>query len=118
MARQRKPENETEEEARVRQMLESISNNSDRSEKTSWNRKMDNMVKLLSRLRPIEEEILSLEAQKIPIHDEIQALRITMVNECVHPYDHLVFHDNHVQCKFCERRISVPREFAENDGKS
>ena len=44
MARQRKPENETIGEARVRQLLESVANNADRSEKTSWNRKMDNMV--------------------------------------------------------------------------
>jgi hypothetical protein len=115
MARQRKPENETLEQARVRQMLESIANNSDRSEKTSWNRKMDNMVKLLSRLTPIEDQMAELEAQRVPIIDDIQDLRQLMVKECIHPFDHLVYHDNHVKCKFCERNISVPKEFVDGE---
>lgn len=115
MARQRKPENETPEQARVRQMLESIANNSDRSEKTSWNRKMDNMVKLISKLSPIEDQIAELEAQKWPILDEVQELRNLMVKECIHPYDHLVYHDNHVRCKFCNKNISVPREFQDGE---
>lgn len=113
MARQRKPENETEEQARIRQMLESIANNSDRSEKTSWNRKMDNMIKLISRLTPIEDQIAELEAQKLPILDDVQSLRHLMVKECIHPYDHLVYHENHVRCKFCNRKISVPAEFSD-----
>ena len=115
MARQRKPENETVEQARTRQMLESIANNSDRSEKTSWNRKMDNMVKLISRLSPVEDQIAELEAKKIPILDDVQALRQVMVKECIHPYDHLTYFDNHVTCKFCTRKISIPREFVDGD---
>lgn len=115
MARQRKPENETVEEARVRQMLESIANNSDRSEKTSWNRKLDNMVKLIARLAPLEDQIAELEALKTPMIDDVQALRQVMVNECIHPYDHLTYFENHVNCKFCNRKISVPREFADGD---
>ncbi len=115
MARQRKPENETPEQARERQLLESIANNADRSEKTSWNRKLDNMVKLLAKLRPIENKILDLTEQKYPILDQVQALRLIMVKECVHPYDHLTFFDNHVQCKFCDRRISVPKDFVDGE---
>ena len=115
MARQRKPKDETPEQARIRQMLESIANNSDRSEKTSWNRKMDNMVKLLGRLQPLEDQIAELEAQKIPILDEVQALRQLMVKECIHPYDHLTYFEDHVVCKFCNRKISVPREFADGE---
>lgn len=111
MARQRKPENETVEETRVRQLLESIANNADRSEKTSWNRKLDNMVKLIAKMRPIEEKILELSEQKLPIFDDIQALRLIMAKECVHPFDHLTYFEDHVRCKFCERRISVPKEF-------
>ena len=113
MARQRKPDNETPEQARIRQMLESIANNSDRSEKTSWNRKMDNMIKLLTKLGPLEDKIAALEAQKMPIIDEVQELRRLMVKECIHPFDQLVYHENHVLCKFCNRKISVPKEFAD-----
>lgn len=114
MARQRKPENETLEETHTRQLLESIANNADRSEKTSWNRKMDNMIKLITRLRPLEERVLEIEQQKLPIIDDIQALRQLMIKECVHPYDHLTYFENHVRCKFCERRISIPREFIDD----
>lgn len=113
MARQRKPENETIDQARTRQLLESIANNADRSEKTSWNRKMENMVKLITKLRPLEEKVLELEEKKLPIIDDIQELRLTMVKECVHPFDHLVYFENHVRCKFCNRRISVPRDFVD-----
>jgi hypothetical protein len=115
MARQRKPDNETPEQAHTRQLLETIANNANRSEKTSWNRKMDNMVKLIAKLRPLEEKILEIEGQKLPIIDEIQELRQLMVKECIHPFDHLTFFENHVRCKFCEKRISIPRDFVDDD---
>lgn len=115
MARQRKPENETMPESRTRQLLESIANNADRSEKTSWNRKMDNMVKLIATMKPLEEQILKIIEQKIPIFDSIQELRLTMVKECIHPFDHLTYFEDHVRCKFCDRRISVPKEFINDD---
>lgn len=110
MARSKKPENETFEESKIRQLLETVANNADRSEKTSWNRKMDNMVKLIAKLKPIEEQILKLTEQKFPIIDEIQALRQVMVKECIHPFDHLTYHNDHVVCKFCDRKISIPKE--------
>ena len=113
MARRKKPENESAEQERERRIFESISNASNRSEKTSWNRKMDNMVKLMAKLRPIENEILELMAQKIPIFDEIQELRNTMLNECVHPYDYLALQDVIMTCKFCNKRIRIPDEFQE-----
>ncbi len=115
MARQRKPENETPEQTRVRQMLEAVANNADRSEKTSWNRKMDNMVKLLSKLQPLEEKALEIEQQKLPILDQIQELRSIMVKECVHPYEQLTYFDEYIHCKFCNRRIAVPKEFVDEE---
>lgn len=108
MARQKKPEGETTEQARVRQLLEYVANNASRSEKTSWNRKMDNMVKLMAKLRPIEEQIIELTAQKMPVMDDINELRLTMVNECIHPYEYLAFKDTHVECKFCGKKIGIP----------
>ena len=109
MARRRKEENETAEETKQRRLFEAVSNVANRSDKTSWNRKMDNMVKLLARLRPIEQQIIDLQAEKMPIMDEITALRQTMINECVHPFEYLVDHGTHVECKFCNKRISLPR---------
>jgi len=108
MARKKKPEGESTEEAKQRRILESVANNADRSEKTSWNRKMKNMVSLLTELRPIEDQIIELTAQKHEVFDRIQVLRNVMVQECVHPFEQLVLKDTHVECKFCSRRISLP----------
>ena len=107
MARAKKPENETPEQARVRQLLESVSNKALRSEKTSWNRKMDNMVKLIAKMRPIEQQILDLMADKMPIADDVAALRLLMVNECIHPIDQLIYKETFIECKFCYRKIQT-----------
>jgi hypothetical protein len=109
MARKKKPENETVDETQVRRQLDFVSNLATRSEKTSWNRKMDNMVKLISQLTPIEEKILEIMLkEKQPILDQINDLRSAMINECVHPFDQLVIKEDHIQCKFCNRKIGIP----------
>lgn len=113
MARRKAPENESQAQQIERRTKELIANAANRSEKTSWNRKMDNMVKLMARLRPIEEKIIDLQAEKIPVFDDIQKLRETMIKECVHPYEYLILSDDHAECKFCGKRIGLPRE-AEN----
>lgn len=108
MARKKIPENETPEERIEREIKETIANHASRSEKTSWNRKMDNMVSLMATIRPIEEKIIELQAEKFPIFDEIQSLRNIMVNECIHPGEYLVVEDDHVVCKFCNKKINRP----------
>lgn len=108
MARKKKPENETEEDSSLRQLFEYVSNIASRSEKTSWNRKMDNMVKLLVQHENVENKILEIMLKEgQPIRDQIDDLRKLMINECIHPYDHLVLHENHVLCKFCHRKINI-----------
>ena len=98
-------ENEILTEAQENKIINSIANKANRSEKTSWNRKMDNMVNLLSKLSPIEDKIIAAMNDKIPLEDEIQVLRGTMVNECVHPKEYLTIHNNFVECKFCNKRV-------------
>jgi hypothetical protein len=107
MAKLKKPDNETPQETQNRHTLENFANLANRSEKTSWNRKMDNMVKLLLKLQPIEDKILDLiSTEKTPILDEISNLRKVMVDECVHPFEYLSLQDNQVTtCKFCNKRI-------------
>lgn len=108
MARRKKPDNETLEQATVRRSLETIADNATRGEKVSWDRKMDNMVSLLAKLKPIEDGIIDLMAKKMPIIDEITALRREMVKDCVHPFTHLQRQaDGSVQCKFCSRTFKV-----------
>lgn len=111
MAKKKRPENETMDEATQRQILEQVANFATRSEKTSWNRKMDNMVKLLAELHPIEEKILKIILEeKQPLMDAVNELRGTMVKECIHPYDQLVLHDDYIECKFCGRKLNIPND--------
>lgn len=108
MAKRKKPDNETHEEASVRQVLETISDNATRSEKVSYDRKMDNMVSLLAKLKPVEEKILDLMAEKAVIVDEIAELRRIMVRDCVHPYQMLVYQsDATTLCKFCNKKFTT-----------
>jgi hypothetical protein len=107
MPRLKKPEDETQAEATIRKIKESIANAATRNEKVSFDRKMNNMVSFLAELQPIEDEITALIAQKMPIMDNIQNLRMEMLKDCVHPITHLVVKDNYAVCKFCERKFSI-----------
>jgi hypothetical protein len=109
VARKKKPVNESAEQAEERRILEKVANTANRSEKTSWNRKMKNMVTLLTELRPIEDQIIELTGAKHEVFDRIQVLRNFMIKECVHPFEQLIHKDDHIECKFCSRKISVPR---------
>lgn len=108
MARRKKPENETRDEASIRRRLELVADSATRGDKVSWERKMDNMVALMAKLRPIEDKILDLMTEKMPILDEVAALRQEMVRGCVHPYEHLVPRDEGVLCKFCNKSFAIP----------
>lgn len=107
MARRKKPDGETPQQTEERRVLEVIADNATRSEKVSWDRKMDKMVTLIAKLRPIEEQILDLMATKTPIIDEISYLRRDMVRDCVHPYQMLAYKGDVVDCKFCSKRFSA-----------
>lgn len=110
MARRKRPADESPDEANARRMLETVSDAATRSEKVSWDRKMDNMVSLLSQIKPIEDRILDAMAEKLPLLDKIDALRAELVKDCVHPYENLVIKpDNTIQCKFCMKNFRVLR---------
>jgi hypothetical protein len=109
MARRKKPENETKEQAEQRLLFESIANHANRSEKTAWKRKLKNMNELLEQMQPIEEKILDIiREEKQPLMDKIAELRALMVKECIHPYEHLVEKDGFVECKFCGKKLKAP----------
>lgn len=108
MARMKKPADETNDEMVVRQLLETIANHATRSEKTSWQRKRDNMDKLVKQLRPLEDEMIAIRSKMIPIYDEVSTLRTEMVLECIHPFDMLIHKEDHVECKFCSAKLRVP----------
>lgn len=109
MARMKKPENESEEQARIRKFMETVANHATRAEKTAWQRKRDNMEDLVKQLQPLEEELINLHFQMQPIKDQVTELRHEMVEECVHPFDLLIFKDDeageYVDCKFCNKKL-------------
>lgn len=119
MARMRKPENETEEAAKVRRILEQVANHAARPEKTSWGRKRDNMEALVRQLRPLEDKILEIYASMEPIRDDITVLRADMVKDCIHPFDLLKYKidadgNYYVECKFCDAKMR-PAVFVTED---
>ena len=107
MARRKTPPNETPAEKIERQLKEKVANTPTRADKVSWNRKRTNLEAFYDKIRPIEDRILDLTAQKQPIFDDMQAIREVMVDECIHPYDYLAVVDGHVMCKFCNRKLKL-----------
>jgi hypothetical protein len=110
MARHKLPDNETTEQQQIRKQLENVANISTRNERVSWERKLDNMVKLVAKIRPIEEKITDMIIEKQAFFDEISTLRAEMVKDCVHPLSHLVHKvddvmGEFVECKFCGKRF-------------
>lgn len=108
MARRKKPEQETPEQAKVRRDMETVADFAPRSDKVAWQRKYNNMQTLIDEMEPINVKIRELIAEKQPILDQIAELRAIMVQECIHPYDMLEHvGDSNVTCKFCGRVIHV-----------
>lgn len=107
MARMKKPDNETEQQAAERRVLEAIANHATRSEKTAWSRKRKNMETLVGKLTPLENKMIELRSKMTPIYDEVAVLRAEMVDECIHPYDLLVNKGEYTECKFCNKKLVV-----------
>ena len=86
--------------------LEAIGALSTKAEKLHWKRNHAKIVTIMERLSPIEQQIIELQNEKIPLMDEITKIREGMVSICVHPQDFLIHHNDHIYCKFCERKLS------------
>lgn len=87
-----------------------------KSEKIKWSRYNERMNKILKKIEPIENEILDLMQSKQPYLDEIELLRLEMIDMCVHPKKLLVHNGNHITCKFCDTIFSIPTKKREPDG--
>lgn len=80
-----------------------------KNEKLAWKRKVKKMDGLFIQLHVYEERILAIVKEKEPLMDDVALLRSEMVKECIHPKDHLVHMNTYLLCKFCEKKISIPR---------
>lgn len=87
-----------------------------KSEKIKWSRYTERMNKILQKIEPIEDKILDLLQTKQPYLDEIELLRLEMIDMCVHPKHLLIHNGNHITCKFCNKMFSIPTKKREPDG--
>ena len=110
MARRKKILNETPEQMQIRKDMEKIANNAVRGDKTSFSRKLKNMDRLIKKLQPVERQIIALMAKKMPIIDSVTTLRAEMVDTCVHPMEYLIHKGDHIECKFCLRKIQIKHD--------
>lgn len=86
-----------------------VSSHQGKNEKLAWKRKIKKMEGFIAELGDYEEAILELVKAKQPTIDDINKLRLEMVRDCIHPKDHLLHHGTHLECKFCNRKISIPK---------
>lgn len=112
MAHKRKQAGETPEQAVSRKARELVSNCATRSEKVSWERKLKNLQQLMTQIDPISDQIVALLNERAPLLDQLAEIRSEMVATCVHPYEHLLYHDGSEQitCKFCDKTFKVAHE--------
>lgn len=90
--------------------LKNVANIKDKNEKLSWTRRQKKIEEMVLEMRPIEDEILALVAKRQVVLDKIGLLRKQMVKECIHPKNSLVHKSTYIDCKFCNAKLSIPRE--------
>lgn len=90
--------------------LKTVSNIKDKNEKLSWNRRQKKIESMVEEMRPLEEKIMALQAEHQIHLDKIQILRKQMVKECIHPRNSLVHKNTFIECKFCNAKLSIPKE--------
>lgn len=84
-----------------------VANFRNKNEKASWLRKKRNLESLVDKIRPIEDEILILTTEKMKLIDEMNTIRETMTEDCIHPQDYLVHYGKYIKCRFCENKIVI-----------
>ena len=102
-----KPFNEMNDAEKEKHVAGVVSGFATRPDKISWNRKLGNMEELIAKVAPVESQIVELQSSLLSVYDEINALRQTMVEECIHPIEQLVVTDTYIECKFCNRKFTL-----------
>jgi hypothetical protein len=87
--------------------LEVVSKQSHKNDKLAWARKRKKLEEMVEELQPLESQILDLMAKKQVHLDEITALRMMMIRECIHPQESLVHHGTYIDCKFCGNKLGI-----------
>lgn len=93
----------------TRAVLEKIAGHANKGEIAAWSRKRKAIERLIdTHIRPLEDKILALNAELIPLYDQLTESRNALVEFCVHPIDMLEPKDGYIECKFCNAKLNVP----------
>lgn len=90
--------------------LITVSRMKNNNEKLSWKRKYEKMQTIINELDETNKKIQSLENEREEVYSRILVLRNTMIKECIHPLDHLIHKNDYIECKFCNVKLSLPKE--------
>lgn len=93
----------------IQSVFQAISSHAIKGEVAAWNRKRKSIERVITtNIRPLEDKIIEVNAQLIPLYDQLHQMRSEMVDFCIHPIDMLTYKEDHVECKFCTRKLNVP----------
>lgn len=91
-----------------KELFTKVVNHATKNERIAWNRKHKKLSTMIEeKISPIEDKILELIMEKQTHIDVVTELRDILIKECVHPREFLVNNDDHVLCKFCNRKLNV-----------
>jgi hypothetical protein len=107
-------DDQTEQTKEDRAILETIAGHAVKGEIAAWNRKRKSIERIITNnIHPLEQKLIELNAQLMPLYDELKSARSAMIEFCIHPIDMLVKVEGHVECKFCDAKMVVPAKAAE-----
>lgn len=95
---------------RIERDLKNVANFVDKNQKLSWTRRQKKIEQVVEEMQPLEEQIMALQYERQIILDKITELRNSMVKECIHPKNSLVHNTTYISCKFCNAKLSIPKE--------
>lgn len=93
----------------TRAVLEKIASHANKGEIAAWSRKRKAIERLIdTHIRPLEDKLLALNAELMPLYDQLGEARTALIEFCVHPIDMLEPKEGYVMCKFCDAKLNVP----------
>lgn len=92
-----------------KKILLKVANSKNRNEKIAWKRKKEKLDELVAQMRELEEQMFEIGAKKMDVFDQLRVVKTTMEEECIHPFEELVHKGTYILCKFCNKRLGIPK---------
>ncbi len=96
-------------------VYDTVSTDGQVNQRVAFKRRLDNVEAFVgTHINPIEEQILLLREQLIPLYDQLGTLRNEAKQHCTHSQEFLTVEDMgedyHVRCKFCDTKFIVLKQ--------